>query len=70
MLLQILVVSDPRIATEVLQMPKVMDKNKQALVTLDTVSLVHFHCWPSRFKRKPTRACAHMTADKSARRAS
>ena len=41
MLLQILVVSDPKLATEVLQMPKIMDKNRQALVTLDTVSL-HF----------------------------
>ena len=35
--LQVLVVSDPRVATEVLQMPKVMDKNRQALVTLDLV---------------------------------
>ena len=39
MVLQILVVSDPRVATEVLHMPKVMDKNRQALVTLDTVSV-------------------------------
>ena len=43
MLLQILVVSDPKVATELLHMPKIMDKNRQALVTLDSVSarLVH-----------------------------
>ena len=32
-------VSDPRVASEVLHMPKVMDKNRQALVVLDTVSV-------------------------------
>ena len=36
-MLQALVVSDPTLVTEVLQMPKIMDKNRQALVTLDLV---------------------------------
>ena len=38
--MQALVVSDPTLVTEVLQMPKVMDKNRAALYTLDTVSSV------------------------------
>ncbi len=35
--LQALCVSDPTLATEILQMPKILDKNRQALVTLDLV---------------------------------
>ena len=38
--MQALVVSDPTLATEVLQMPKIMDKNRQALSTLDLVRLL------------------------------
>ena len=38
--MQIIVVSDPTVATEVLQMPKVMDKNRQAIATLDLVNTV------------------------------
>ncbi|KAL3150250.1 hypothetical protein ABBQ32_000104 [Trebouxia sp. C0010 RCD-2024] len=37
----ILVVTDPRVATELLHMPKIMDKNRQALVTLDTLTSRH-----------------------------
>lgn len=35
--LQALCISDPTLATEILQMPKILDKNRQALVTLDLV---------------------------------
>ena len=38
--MQIIVVSDPTVATEVLQMPKVMDKNRQAIATLDLVNTI------------------------------
>lgn len=37
LVLQALCVSDPTLATEILQMPKILDKNRQALVTLDLV---------------------------------
>lgn len=45
--MQIIVVSDPTVATEVLQMPRVLDKNLQALSTLDSVS---FHCEQNKSK--------------------
>lgn len=77
MLLQILVVSDPKVATEVLQMPKIMDKNRQALVTLDTVSLSFVISWPEHMVRPAhvtfffsehiiTHTSVCMTADKPA----
>ena len=37
LVLQALCVSDPTLATEILQIPKILDKNRQALVTLDLV---------------------------------
>ncbi|DBA86903.1 hypothetical protein WJX79_003539 [Trebouxia sp. C0005] len=36
-----LCISDPTLATEILQMPKILDKNRQALVTLDLMTSRH-----------------------------